>query len=58
MTAPINHLLCVTPPYMLEKIIQRGTPEQKKKALKSLTMSARFRGQRQVLSISASRYFL
>ena len=49
MTAPFNHLLCVTPPYMLEKIIQHGTPGQRKKALKSLTMSARFRGRRQAL---------
>lgn len=50
MTAPCNCIFCITPPHMIEKIIEQGTPRQKERALKALTISAQFRGRRQSLT--------
>lgn len=44
---PNRHsVLCFTPPYMLREIIINGTPEQRDNALRSITISEQFRGQR------------
>jgi Zn-dependent metalloprotease len=50
MTAPCNCINCITPPHMIEKIIEQGTPKQKERALRLLTASAQFRGRRQSLA--------
>lgn len=50
MTAPRNCIFCITPPHMIEKILEQGTSKQKKRALKVLTLSAMFRGRRQSLT--------
>jgi Zn-dependent metalloprotease len=39
-------VLCFTPPFILRQIVINGTPEQRDKALLSLTISEQFRGQR------------
>jgi len=41
--------LCFLPPHILEKIIDGGTPMQKDRALKVLTLSGQIRGRRQSL---------
>jgi len=44
---PNQHsVLCITPPYMLRQIVINGTPEQREFALRSITISEQFRGQR------------
>ena len=45
-----NCLLCFTPPYMLERIIEAGSAGQKDRALKVLTLSGQMRGRRQSLT--------
>jgi Zn-dependent metalloprotease len=50
MTAQRNCIFCITPPYMIEKILEQGTVKQKERALKGLTTSAQFRGRRQSLT--------
>jgi Zn-dependent metalloprotease len=47
----INHhcLLCFTPPHILVKIMENGSSDQKKRALRMLTLSAQIRGRRQSL---------
>jgi len=48
---PHNHsLLCITPPHMLRQIVINGSSEQREFALRSLTISEQFRGQRGVMS--------
>jgi Zn-dependent metalloprotease len=39
----------IIPPYITREIIQRGTPHQRARALRDLSMSERFRGRREVL---------
>ncbi len=41
-------IYCITPPYMLERIAERGTPRQREWALKTLSVTEQFRGQRQI----------
>src|SRR3990172_3649800 len=44
---PNQHsVLCITPPYMLRQIVINGTPERREFALRSITISEQFRGQR------------
>ena len=44
---PNRHsVYCITPPYMLQQIVFNGTPEQRELALRSITISEQFRGQR------------
>ena len=45
-----NCLLCFTPPYILERIIETGSAKQKVRALKVLTLSGQMRGRRQSLT--------
>ncbi len=49
MTAPCNCIYCITPPYMIERILEQGTSRQKERALRALTISAQFRVRRQSL---------
>jgi Zn-dependent metalloprotease len=45
-----SSILCIVPPHMLKNIADNGTPAQRQTALNSLVVSARVRGQRQVLA--------
>jgi Zn-dependent metalloprotease len=47
MTSQIHHLCGFLPPYIIEKIIERGSPKQKDRALKVLSMSSQIRDRRQ-----------
>ena len=47
MTTRIHPIQCIVPPYMLREISERGTPTQREWALRTLTVSEQFRGQRQ-----------
>ena len=40
-------LQCIIPPHMLKEIAERGSPAQREWALRTLTISEQFRGQRQ-----------
>jgi len=48
-------LFCVTPPYLLREIAERGTPAQREQALKTLQVTARLRDQRQAESDSREK---
>ena len=50
MSKSILHYQCIIPPYMLRNIAQNGSPEQKLRAMESLSVSGQFRGQRQATS--------
>ena len=54
MTGRIHSINCIIPPHMLKEIAERGSPAQQKWALKTSTVSGRFRGQRQVFTELAS----
>ena len=43
-----HSLYCIIPPHVLEEIITRGSPNQRSRALQTLTVSEQVRGQRQV----------
>jgi Zn-dependent metalloprotease len=47
MTHLSHPILCALPPHMLRNIIENGTAEQKRKALRTLQITSQFRGQRQ-----------
>jgi Zn-dependent metalloprotease len=47
MTSQIHRLHCFLPPYIIEKIIERGSPKQKERAHKVLSMSLKIRDRRQ-----------
>jgi Zn-dependent metalloprotease len=47
MTSQGNHLHCFLPPYIIEKIIERGSPKQKERALIALGVSKQIRDRRQ-----------
>ncbi len=49
MNKHCNCIYCITPPYIIEKIIESGSPVQKDKALKTRTLSVEIRGRRQSL---------
>ena len=49
-TTNINHIQCIVPPHMLREITEHGSPAQKEWALKTLTVSEQFRGQRQAMA--------
>ena len=44
----IHPLHCITPPHMLERIAEYGTARQREWALRTLTTTEQFRGQRQI----------
>lgn len=50
MVARLHPILCVIPPFMLKEIIARGTDAQRQWALRTLEVTARFRGERQALA--------
>lgn len=50
MFNPISPILCIIPPHMLREIAERGTPEQRRLAARTMTVSAQIRGQRQVMA--------
>ncbi len=50
MTTFRHPIHCIVPPHILTEIAQNGTPEQRERATRTLTTSARFRGQRQLLT--------
>ena len=44
---PQQHsIFCITPPHMLREIVLNGSPKQQELALRSITISEQFRGQR------------
>jgi Zn-dependent metalloprotease len=45
-----HSIFCILPPYMLDEISQRGSPSQKEFALRTLSVSQLFRGNRQALT--------
>ncbi|MDJ0735854.1 MAG: M4 family metallopeptidase [Nostocaceae cyanobacterium] len=45
-----NPLHCIVPPYVLRGIATNGTPVQQERALRELSVSGQFRGQRQQLA--------
>ena len=47
MTNHVNPLHCILPPYLVEKIAERGSPKQKERALKVLSISGQIRDRRQ-----------
>ena len=47
MTNQAKCLHCILPPYLIEKIIERGSPKQQERALKLLSMSSQIRDRRQ-----------
>lgn len=50
MSSEIHPLFCIIPPHMLQEIIERGTPAQRRMAMRNLTQSAQVRGHRQALT--------
>jgi len=50
MSSEIHPLFCIIPPHMLQEIIERGTPAQRRMAMRNLTESAEVRGHRQALT--------
>ena len=46
MVTGIHSILCITPPHMLEQIAERGNTRQREWALRTLSTSEQFRGQR------------
>jgi Zn-dependent metalloprotease len=40
----------ILPPYILDAIVENGTPEQRRRALEALAVSERFRGRRQAMA--------
>jgi Zn-dependent metalloprotease len=48
MHSQVHSIFCITPPHMLERIAEHGTPRQREWALKTLSTTERFRGQRQI----------
>ena len=50
MTSQIHSIQCIVPPHMLREIAQRGSLTQREWALRTLTASEQFRGQRQALT--------
>ena len=49
MSSTCNCIFCITPPHMIERIMQQGSTKQKDRAFKVLTHSAELRGRRQSL---------
>ncbi len=43
-------ILCALPPHILRNILEKGTPEQRQQAMRTLQISEQFRGQRQALA--------
>lgn len=41
---------CIIPPYIVESILENGTPEQRDQALANFTLSAQLRGERQAVA--------
>lgn len=54
MTSNRHPVLCILPPHILQEIIERGTPAQRRLAMKNLTVSAQVRGHRQALTEHAA----
>src|SRR3989442_5262021 len=50
----IGPIQCIVPPHMLEEIAKRGDDRMKAWALRTLSVSAQFRGERQVLGALAA----
>lgn len=50
MTARIHPVQCIVPPHMLREIAERGSPAQREWALRTLSVSEQFRGQRQAIT--------
>jgi Zn-dependent metalloprotease len=50
MTIGIHSIQCIVPPHMLREIAERGSPAQREWALRTLTITEQFRGQRQILT--------
>ncbi len=46
MTGPHHPIACILPPYMLERIILQGTPEQRERALRTLARDTSLRALR------------
>jgi Zn-dependent metalloprotease len=46
----IHPLECIIPPHINKKIAENGSPEQRTKAMKAMTSSARLRAQREVMA--------
>ena len=47
MITPIHPVFCILPPHMLKQIVDKGSPAQRDYAIRTLRLSAQFRGQRQ-----------
>src|SRR5216684_3406775 len=45
----INSLHCIVPPHILRAVVENGSTEQRDWALRTLTLSAFTRGQREIL---------
>lgn len=55
MTTHHHPLHCIIPPYMVEEIIENGSPQQVDMAARNLRVSGQLRGQRQALKDIASK---
>lgn len=49
MVPHYHPIYCILPPHMLKEIVDRGTPTQRDLAVRTLRISAQFRGQRQAI---------
>ena len=49
MTSPTSPLHCIVPPHILRAIAERGDPDQRASALRTLSLSERLRGRRETL---------
>ncbi len=49
-----HSIFCILPPHMLKEMIAKGSPEQREFALRTMTTSEQFRGQRQAMRDFAS----
>jgi len=45
-----HSIFCIIPPHMLQEIIERGSPAQRRVAMRNLTVSAEVRGHRRALT--------
>jgi Zn-dependent metalloprotease len=48
MATRVHSILCITPPHMLEQIAERGSQRQREWALRTLSTTERFRGERNI----------
>lgn len=55
MQSVYHPLYCVTPPYLLYEIAERGTPAQREQALKTLQITARLREQRKTETVEGKK---